>query len=117
MELIETYYDRTSANHHMLLCKEYNYYTIFENDTITGTYTISIDPVDMMLASENPYNWQSCYRLETPNEASHADGCLAAILDSSSLITYIWDKEGKFNLYNHDLKCIRYKRIREWIAI
>ena len=65
---------------------------IFENDTITGTYTISIDPVDMMLASENPYNWQSCYRLETPNDASHADGCLAAILDSSSLITYIWDK-------------------------
>ena len=90
---------------------------IFENDTITGTYTISIDPVDMMLASENPYNWQSCYRLETPNDASHADGCLAAILDSSSLITYIWDKEGKFNLYNHDLKSVRYKRIREWIAI
>ena len=90
---------------------------IFENDTITGTYTISIDPVDMMLASENPYKWQSCYRLEVPNDASHADGCLAAILDTSSLITYIWDKEGKFNLYNYELKSVRYKRIREWIAI
>lgn len=90
---------------------------IFENDEISGTYTISIDPIDMMLASENPYNWQSCYRLEVPNDASHADGCLAAILDKSSLITYIWDKEGKFNLYNHDLKSVRYKRIREWIAI
>lgn len=90
---------------------------IFENETISGTYTISIDPVDMMLASENPYKWQSCYRLETPNEASHADGCLAAILDDSSLITYIWDKEGKFNLYDHELKSVRYKRIREWIAI
>lgn len=90
---------------------------IFENDTVTGTYTISIDPVDMMLASENPYNWQSCYRLETPNDGSHADGCLAATLDKSSLITYIWDKEGKFNLYDHDIKSVRYKRIREWIAI
>lgn len=90
---------------------------IFENDTITGTYTISIDPVDMMLASENPYKWQSCYRLEVPNDASHADGCLAAILDTSSLITYIWDKEGKFNLYNYELKSVRYKRIREWLAI
>jgi len=90
---------------------------IFENETIRGTYTISIDPVDMMLASENPYKWQSCYRLETPNDASHADGCLAAILDTSSLITYIWDKEGKFNLYNHELKSVRYKRIREWISI
>lgn len=90
---------------------------IYENETITGTYTISIDPVDMMLASENPYKWQSCYRLETPNDASHADGCLAATLDTSSLITYIWDKEGKFNLYNHELKSVRYKRIREWISI
>lgn len=90
---------------------------IFENETIEGTYTISIDPVDMMLASENPYKWQSCYRLEVPNDASHADGCLAAILDRSSLITYIWDKEGKFNLYDHELKSIRYKRIREWISI
>ena len=90
---------------------------IFENETIEGTYTISIDPVDMMLASENPYKWQSCYRLETPNDASHADGCLAAVLDKSSLITYIWDKEGKFNLYDHELKSVRYKRIREWLAI
>ena len=90
---------------------------IYENEKITGTYTISIDPVDMMLASENPYKWQSCYRLETPNDASHADGCLAAVLDKSSLITYIWDKEGKFNLYDHELKSVRYKRIREWLAI
>lgn len=41
MELIETYYDRTSANHHMLLCKEYNYYTIFENDTMISLPTFS----------------------------------------------------------------------------
>ena len=59
----------------------------FEGGNVKGTWTLSIDPVDMMLASENPYDWNSCYRLEANNESSHADGCLAAILDNSSLIT------------------------------
>ena len=90
---------------------------IFENDTISATYTISIDPVDIMTASENPYNWQSCYRLAIDNEDSHADGCMAALLDTSSLITYIWTNEGKMALYDFDLKKVRYKRIRGWIAI
>lgn len=91
---------------------------IWENNEVQGIYTISIDPVDMMLASENPYNWHSCYRLEVYNDCSHADGCLAAILDDSSLITYIWNKEGSFTLYeNYDFKKIRYKRMREWISV
>lgn len=91
---------------------------IFENETVEANYTISIDPVDMMLASENPYNWVSCYRLETSNDSSHADGCLAAVLDSSSLITYVWNNEGKFKLYDSfEFKSIRYKRMREWISI
>lgn len=91
---------------------------LFENSTIEGYYTISIDPVDMMLASESPYDWESCYRLETYNCSSHADGCLASVLDSSSVITYIWTKEGKFILNDeYEFKSIRYKKIREWIAI
>ena len=91
---------------------------IWENEIVKGIYTISIDPVDMMLASENPYNWQSCYRLAVDNDCSHADGCMAAILDDSSLITYIWNREGKFSLYNeYDFKKIRYYRMREWISI
>jgi hypothetical protein len=91
---------------------------IFENKIISATYTLSIDPVDMMLASENPYDWVSCYRLALENDSSHADGCLAAILDNSSLITYIWNREGKFMLYNtYDFKNIRYKRMRQWISI
>ena len=91
---------------------------VYENQTISATYTISIDPIDMMLASENPYNWTSCYRLEIDNDALHADGCLAAIIDDSSLITYIWNNEGKFNLEgNYDFKSVRYKRMRQWIAI
>ena len=85
---------------------------------VEGIYTISIDPVDMMLASENPYNWQSCYRLAVDNDCSHADGCMAAILDDSSLITYVWNREGKFSLYNeYEFKNVRYYRMREWISI
>lgn len=91
--------------------------TIFENNIIKATYTLSIDPVDMMLASENPYSWNSCYRLETPNECSHADGCMASVLDNATAIGYIWNREGKFKLYdNYSFKSIRYKRIRQWIA-
>ena len=89
---------------------------IYENDKIQGIYTISIDPVDMMLASENPYNWTSCYSLSMGSE-SHADGCLAAVIDTSSLITYLWNKEGSFDLHGYFLKSIRYKILRQWISI
>ena len=91
----------------------------FENNTVEATYTISIDPVDMMLASENPYDWGSCYRLDPCDEENHADGCLAAILDTSSLITYVWNKEGEYKLKERDLKfkSIRYKKMRAWISI
>lgn len=90
---------------------------IFENQKIKANFTISIDPVDIMLASENPYHWTSCYRLETGFENSHADGNLAAILDTSSFITYVWNNKGKFSLYdNYDFKSIRYKRMRMFVA-
>lgn len=89
---------------------------IWENDEINGTHTISIDPVDMMLASENPYNWKSCYALSLEN--SHGDGCLASLLDNSSLITYIWTKEGEYCLYHkYDLQKIRFYRMRQWISV
>ena len=90
---------------------------VYENDAIDATFTISIDPVDMMMASENPYNWTSCYRLELMSD-SHADGCLAAVLDDTSLITYVWNNKGKYHLYNtYEMKEIRYYRMREWINI
>lgn len=90
---------------------------IYENEEIDATYTISIDPVDMMVASENPYNWTSCYRLELM-EDSHADGCLAAVLDTTSLISYVWNNKGKYSLYDrYDLKEIRYYRMRQWLSI
>lgn len=91
---------------------------LFENQKIEATYTLSIDPVDMMLASENPYGWTSCYRLETPNDGSHADGCLASVLDDKVIISYIWNNEGEFKLYDKFLlKKVRYKRMRQWIAV
>lgn len=90
---------------------------IYENDAIDATFTISIDPTDMMLASETPYNWTSCYRLELM-EDSHADGCLAAVLDDTSMITYVWNNKGKYTLYDkYEMKEIRYYRMREWIAV
>lgn len=91
---------------------------LFENQRVIATHTISIDPVDMMLASENPYDWNSCYRLELGNCDSHADGCLAAVLDSSTLITYVWNNEGGLSLYKkYEFKKVRYKRMRQWISI
>ena len=91
----------------------------FENQSVEATYTISIDPVDMMLASENPYDWGSCYRLNPDDEENHADGCLAAVLDTTSLITYVWNREGEYTLKSSELKFknIRYKKMRAWISI
>ena len=91
---------------------------IYENNKIEATFTMSIDPVDIMLASENPYDWCSCYKLELNREDSHADGCMAAVLDRASIITYVWNRHGKFTLYNkYVFNDIRYKRMRMWIAL
>jgi len=89
---------------------------VWENEEINATYTLSIDPVDIMLSSENPYNWTSCYRLEQFNE-SHADGCLAGVIDESTVTSYIWNKQGDFSLYGkYDFKNIRYKKARITLA-
>lgn len=87
---------------------------IFENNKIKGMYTLSIDPVDMMLASENPYKWTSCYSLDH----DHADGTLAAVLDSSSMVSYLWEEEGNFKISNegYEMKNVRFKRLRQTIA-
>lgn len=91
---------------------------IYENKKIEATHTLSINPVDIMLASENPYDWNSCYRLELERDDSHADGCMAAVLDTSSLIAYVWSSEGEYNMYDaFKFKKIRYYRIRQWINI
>lgn len=90
---------------------------IFENKEIEAKFTISIEPVDMMLASENPYNWKSCYEIKNISDGNHSDGCLGSILDSSSVITYVWNNEGKLKIGNYEFKNIRYKRMRNWTYI
>lgn len=91
---------------------------IYENKKIEATHTLSINPVDIMFASENPYDWDSCYRLEIGRSDSHADGCMAAVLDTSSLISYVWSSEGEYNMYDvFKFKKVRYYRIRQWINI
>ena len=39
MEVLDALYNNTMNRHYMLLCKEYNYYTIFENDTMISMPT------------------------------------------------------------------------------
>lgn len=92
---------------------------VWENNNMKATFTLSIDPVDIMLSSENPYNWKSCYRLDNDaNSGSHADGCLAGVLDHSTIITYIWKEHGSFKLHGtYDLRDIRYKMMRMTIAV
>jgi len=91
---------------------------VFEHNKVSAIYTLSIDPVDIMTSSENPYKWTSCYRLERPFSGSHADGCLAGVLDHDTIISYIWNKSGKLSLYNkYELKNVRYKKVRMTIAV
>ena len=91
---------------------------IFELDDVKSNYTLSIDPVDMMLASEAIYGVGSCYKLAQGCPDSHADGCIAALLDDTHTIAYIWDEEKPFNMYNrYKFKAVRYKRVRQWVSI
>lgn len=92
---------------------------IFEYDKIDGTLTFSIDPVDIMTASENPYNWSSCYALGVNETENHADGCMGALLDHAQLISYVWKNEGKLTIGedgDYELKNVRYKMMRAWVA-
>lgn len=91
---------------------------IYENNEISSFFTISIDPVDIMTASENPYNWDSCYRLDPDYEDCHADGCVAALLDKTTFINYVWTREGNLDLYDtYELKNVRLKRMRQFAGV
>lgn len=80
-------------------------------------YTISIDPIDYMFASETPFEWSSCYSIhKAENEETHADGCLAAMLDGAHAISYTWKNEGKYAINKFEFKNIKYKHLRQWIV-
>lgn len=95
---------------------------LFDNSrTVKSKLTLSIDPVDMLLASENPYNWTSCYKLDRGE--CFADGCMAAIVDSASLIAYIGEESGDLSIVNNNrdvqykVSKVAYKRMRQWVAV
>lgn len=87
---------------------------IYENKKVSGNFVWSIDPVDMMLASITPYNWSSCYNIKN---GGYASGCMAAVVDENSTISYISDKVGDLKLEEYCLKNVAYKKIRMWVDI
>lgn len=91
---------------------------IYENNKTDVMGTWSIDPVDILTASENPYNWSSCYMISKSHcDSNHSDGCVAAMLDGCSTIFYVWNKEGKTQIGNYTFKSTRYKMMRMFVDI
>ncbi len=56
----------------------------------SGTFCVSVHPLDYLSASENSYNWRSCHSLDGDYRA----GNLAYMMDSSTLICYIKSSSG-----------------------
>ena len=65
--------------------------SIMENRSMNSNYTVSIDPVDIMLASISKYKWTSCYNLEN---GGYRDGCFAAVVDTTTMIGICWTNKG-----------------------
>lgn len=90
---------------------------ILDNNKRKCTLTLSIDPVDILTCSVNPYNWTSCYSIAN-HCGSHADGALAAMVDSSSQVIYGWIDEGELELTKScSLKNVKFKLFRSWLNL
>lgn len=92
---------------------------ILDSNKITCTLTMSIDPVDILTCSTNgPDGWRSCYRVYYRGCGEHADGALAAMIDSNSQIVYGWNKEVEIDVGGEmNLKGIRKKLFRAWVNV
>lgn len=90
--------------------------SIIENKSMASKYTVSIDPIDIMLASVSKYKWTSCYNLE---EGSYRDGCFAAVVDKTTMIGICWTNKDTIFLDNkkYSIKDIKQKRRRHWILL
>lgn len=90
---------------------------ILDNNRRKCTLTLSIDPVDILTCSVNPYHWTSCYSI-TNHCGSHADGALAAMVDSNSQVVYGWIDEGELDLTKScSLKNVKFKLFRSWLNL
>ena len=58
---------------------------IIQEDRITGTFCMSVHPLDFMSLSENTYNWRSCHALD----GEYCAGNISYMCDASTIICYI----------------------------
>ena len=85
---------------------------------LKGTYRLSIDPVDMMTAACSNYEWSSCYNIQKSHQGTnHSDGCLAAVLDSSSMIGYVYTKTETVEDVLGNIVDLPQKKLRHWINL
>lgn len=67
---------------------------LIQDNDITGTFCLSIHPLDFLSVSENNYNWRSCHALDGEYRA----GNLSYMGDSSTFICYIKTPNKKVKL-------------------
>ena len=59
--------------------------TVIQENVLTGTLCLSVDPVDYLTISENGYNWRSCHALDGDFRA----GNIQYMMDKSTVIAYV----------------------------
>lgn len=59
-----------------------------QQDLISGSLCISVHPLDFLTASENTFNWDSCFALT----GCYKTGSMSYLLDNSTMISYLKDK-------------------------
>ena len=58
---------------------------LLQEDCVSGTFCISVHPLDFLSLSENAYNWRSCHSLD----GDYRTGNISYMLDKSTVICYL----------------------------
>ena len=66
------------------------YSKVFNEATIKGNLAISIDPIEILTASVNGYNWSSCFNIY---EGEYKASVIDYLSDSKSFIVYLTTRE------------------------
>lgn len=85
-----------------------------QHTNLEGTLVLSIDPIDFISASDNTYNWKSCFSVK--RHGGYSRGCYTALTAPDICIAYI---EGSTPLMfgkELDRKCSN-KKWRAWVSI
>ena len=62
---------------------------LIQDDKVEGYLSFSVHPLDYLSSSENNYNWRSCHSLD----GEYRTGNLSYMLDSSTIVVYLSQKE------------------------